>query len=194
MMNMPHTLQAKSKLMLPMLCLTLIVVGTLPALGAGGASPGRMGMALTEYATARGTTAGSTVDAPYISGNYQIDAVHDGNQPMPFRLPLRKLWSAQFTGPNGADVEIPMIAHGMVFIPVNHPDQHDSSPGNVTLTALSETTGQVVWGPVQVTSGLSRGVLAYGDGRLYSEEYYDRPNTPGLLVAYDAASGDRSGR
>ena len=163
--------------------LALLLVASLPAMASQARTDHRQprpNLVVTSYPLPATTTVGAQVDAPYISGNLQIDAAHDGDQPnMPYKPPLREAWSVRFTQDKVIYPEAPLIADGMVFVTVVIQGAWDTPVEGVQVTALSEATGQPVWGPVTLTGGGSTAYIAYGDGRLY--------------VAYQVASTGASG-
>ncbi|HYW25478.1 MAG TPA: PQQ-binding-like beta-propeller repeat protein [Terriglobales bacterium] len=84
----------------------------------------------------------------------------------------------------GSSVSYPLIAQGLIFVTTGHTDQTGlgtSSPAQ--LVALSQATGQTVWGPVPVGDGGTWANAAYDGGRVFT---VDRA---GVMRAFDAASG-----
>ena len=108
---------------------------------------------------------------------YQIDVAHTGNQPASsLRPPLTKKWSVDLQGP----VSYPLIVGGRAFVTVAAPA---ATTNPEYLYALDVTTGQTIWGPLQVGENWSN--AAFDDGKVYVV------NDVGEVMAYDAASGAR---
>jgi outer membrane protein assembly factor BamB len=95
---------------------------------------------------------------------YQIGTRHAGFQSVPLTTPLHKIWSNGIVADN-----YPLIDEDMVFVL----DQND-------LYALSESTGQSIWGPVDV-GGTPIGMTA-DNGRLFVQ-------VGALMIAYSMKTG-----
>jgi outer membrane protein assembly factor BamB len=99
---------------------------------------------------------------------YQNDAAHDGNQADTLSPPLSRVWSINLGGP----VSYPLIAGGDVYV--------TAGPSGNYLYALSEATGAVAWGPIDL-GGVSW--LAYDGGQVFAQ------NSAGFLRSFAASTG-----
>jgi len=106
---------------------------------------------------------------------FQVDVAHSGNQPAStLTPPLTRAWSMDF--PAGTDyVSHPLIVGGSLFV--------TASANASTLRALDLSTGNIIWGPVDLGAAHQWSSAAYGDGRVYVVI------SSGLVTAFDAASG-----
>ncbi|WP_255949965.1 outer membrane protein assembly factor BamB family protein [Streptomyces odontomachi] len=124
---------------------------------------------LTTPGTAQTTQTG-------VSVTYQSNAQHDGSllDTGVGAPPLGEKWSRDL----GGDVSYPIVAGGRVFATAASPDGYGT-----TLYAVDATTGQDAWAPVDLGGTYWWSALAYGDGRLYAQNY------DGVLTAFDPATG-----
>lgn len=104
---------------------------------------------------------------------YQISARHDGWQPNDqLALPLVEQWAHDF---DGADISYPLVADGRVFV--------TTAGKGSNLYALSEDTGDLLWGPVALGGSFGWSNATYELGRVFSV------NSDGIMQAFDAGSG-----
>jgi outer membrane protein assembly factor BamB len=109
---------------------------------------------------------------------YQINARHDGYSASGVDAPpLTKEWSRDL----GGSVSYPIIADDRVFVTASDP----SAYGTI-LYALDAATGKDAWGPVKLGGTYWWSALAYGNGRVFAQNY------DGVLSAYDAATGTQA--
>jgi outer membrane protein assembly factor BamB len=113
-----------------------------------------------------------------VSTGYQINASHDGTQPIA-TLPEqpRVRWTKDF----GTTVGYPVITGGRVFVVVR------ASSGNsygTRLYALDIDDGSVLWGPIVNQATYFRAGLTAGEGRVYQIDY------DGVLRAFDETNGN----
>jgi outer membrane protein assembly factor BamB len=106
---------------------------------------------------------------------YQIDAAHSGRAALSgsIQFPSAPAWSMDL----GGAVSYPLIAGGRVFV-VTAPGQGYGTQ----LSALDETSGATLWGPLPISGTYFSSGIAYDAGRVYDI------NFDGLLRTFDAAS------
>jgi len=105
---------------------------------------------------------------------YQINASHTGFIKTGPRPPLREKWKVDL---NGA-ISYPLIVKGKVFVTVAN-----TSTYGTKLYALDAATGQVLWGPIDISGTYYWSNAAYEAGRVFVV------NFDGLLNAFDAGTG-----
>ncbi|HEY3331062.1 MAG TPA: PQQ-binding-like beta-propeller repeat protein [Capsulimonadaceae bacterium] len=106
---------------------------------------------------------------------YQINPAHDGSVTSAgITLPLVKKWTVNV----GASVSYPIIADGKVFITAG-----DATAGTVTVSALDETTGATVWGPLSVKGSAYWANACYDNGTLFVV------NDTGMATAFTGSTG-----
>ena len=108
---------------------------------------------------------------------YQNDYAHTGFVTFGTALtfPSSPTWSATL---NGA-VSYPLIAGGKVFVTT----AGIGTGYGTQLYALDEQTGNIVWGPIDITGTYLWSGLAYDHGKIFVVNY------DGLLKSFDAATG-----
>lgn len=103
---------------------------------------------------------------------YQIDVAHDGMQPNDLlALPLCERWSYDFGEPPAYAV----VADGRVFVATAGTTGH--------VTALDESTGHKLWGPIAIKVTLGWTAAAYDNGQVFVASWDAR------LRALDAVTG-----
>jgi len=105
---------------------------------------------------------------------YQINPSHTGFVKTGPPPPLQKRWEVDLGGP----ISYPLIAEGKVFVTVSN-----TSTYGTRLYALDAATGQVVWGPINISGTYYWSNAAYEAGRVFVV------NFDGLLKAFDAGTG-----
>lgn len=110
---------------------------------------------------------------------FQLNPRHDGyvNFSGGITLPLTATptWSRNL----GAEASYALIAEGLVFVVTRNTD---SSYGN-RLFALSQSTGNTVWGPIALPGVYYWNGFTYADGRIFTV------NFDGLVRAFNASNG-----
>ena len=109
---------------------------------------------------------------------YQVDAAHDGDQPNEI-LPTSPVvkWSHNF----GNSVSYPLIVDNQVFVTVSG----DGEGGyGSELYALDASSGDGLWGPIELGGTDDRAGIAYDNGFVFAINY------SGQLTAFEAATGD----
>ena len=97
---------------------------------------------------------------------------------------LQPAIARRWTRDLAASVSYPLIAQGLIFVTTGHTDQTGLGQSSAAqLWALSQATGQTVWGPVAVGDGDPWANATYDGGRVFT---VDRK---GVMRAFDAASG-----
>lgn len=106
---------------------------------------------------------------------YQQSATHDGNQPDGMLVPpLANQWQRNLGGP----VSYPVIANGVAYVTVANVNAYGTK-----LYALDASTGDTVWGPVDLGGTYSFSAVTYDAGAVFALNYN------GILRAFDAATG-----
>jgi outer membrane protein assembly factor BamB len=146
-------------------------LAALPALAVTGTASAA-GRSVTHAAAIAASSPGSQSVA------YQEDAAHDGmSADWTFEAPLTKSWTATFSG----SVWYPLIVGDKVFVDVANGT--GGQPYGTAVEALSRSTGQPVWGPIQIGGTYGFGGLTYDEGHLFALNYN------GTLRSFDAATG-----
>lgn len=165
-------LPLRGRVLLLVVALVSPTLAALSTTGPAGASAdvgsgGRLGQA--------GIVQQDPVIDPGAAVTYQQNPAHDGSAGDPsFVDPLETQWSVDL----GGVVGYPVVAHGRVFVPV----AKEGSYGD-DLVALSLSTGQVIWGPIDLGGTYWTAMLAYDRGRVFAV------NFDGRLAAFDEATG-----
>src|SRR5690349_16003407 len=115
---------------------------------------------------------------------YQINARHTGAIATSGLLPpLHVRWSVDL----GATVSYPLIAEGKVFV-IAGPDAN----GHVNLYALDASSGNTLWGPVQIPEGAYWwAAAAYDNGTVFVVPNTTQGFSSGELIAYSARDGSQ---
>jgi outer membrane protein assembly factor BamB len=104
---------------------------------------------------------------------YQITSQHDGLQTDNLTPPLSLKWTKTLSG----TAFYPLIAEGKVFVTAT------TSQGEGLLYAFDLTTGQTVWGPIDIGSSGNFAPATYDAGRIFTL------NGAGILQAFSAKNG-----
>jgi len=108
---------------------------------------------------------------------YQVNARHDGHAAGP-ALPsgLSQKWSREL----GGNVSYPVIAGGRVFVTVAHTESYGTD-----LYAFDASSGEQLWGPVDLGGLYGFSSPAYENGRVFTV------NFDGQMSAFAAATGQQ---
>jgi outer membrane protein assembly factor BamB len=119
-----------------------------------------------------------TISKPSIDAvALQINPSHTGAVTFQnLALPAQSLWSVNV----GGQASYALIADGNVYVTVTP----TNSNGLSELLALSQTTGAVVWGPVELTGAAS---ATYDNGMVFVLS--NETGSPGLLQAFNGSTG-----
>jgi outer membrane protein assembly factor BamB len=140
--------------------------------GNGGTKPG--GSSTTTTTRRPG---GSGPHPPVDAVAYQLNATHTGGHD-DAALPssLGTLWSRDM----GGNVSYPLIVGDIVYAAVAHTQTYGSA-----LYAVDRTTGEDVWGPIELGGTYFIAGLAYDAGAVFAINY------DGILQAFNAQTGAR---
>jgi len=116
------------------------------------------------------------------SVTYQIDYAHSGRATVGASGPVfppTAQWSTTLNG----NASYPLIAQRKVFVMTNTNPTTNGATNGTSLYALDETSGTVVWGPVEIPGNYGWAGHAYDHGRVFVI------NFNGVLSSFDAATG-----
>ena len=120
------------------------------------------------------TVVGSTGTCDAVA--HHEDASHSGSSCTALPAAPSQLWSVNLDG----NASYPIIADGNVYVTTGAP-----SGSGGTLYALSQSTGDVVWGPVPISSSYFWFGLAYDNGTLFVN------NFDGTVTAFNGSTGQQ---
>lgn len=106
---------------------------------------------------------------------YQINQSHTGFvQTSGLNLPLKQKWAINL----GGAISYPLIAEGKVFVTVRNASSYGTK-----LYGINAATGEIAWGPIEISGTYYWSNAAYSNGRIFVV------NFDGLLRALDAKTG-----